>query len=158
MLPNRIRCLILACGNTLRSDDGIGPYLAEWAADHLGSQPGVRVISHPQWTPELAEDIAHADSVLFIDSSAESAPGAIQLIAVEYAESRAGVASHHLRADQLLSLCRELYPSVPANASLLTIGMGSTELGSTFSNAMQAALPEAEALLEKTALRLLQEG
>jgi len=158
MSPARIRCLVLACGNTLRGDDGVGPFLAEWAENHLRNQPGVRVLSRQQWTPELAEDIAHADSVLFIDSSAESAPGDIQLVAVEPEESKAGVASHHLSAAQLLSLCRELYPSMPSSAFLLTVGMGSTELGSTFSTAVQAALPEGQALLEKTILRLLQQG
>lgn len=157
MLPNRIRCLILACGNTLRSDDGLGPYLADWAADRLGHRPGARVLCRQQWTPELAEDIAGAESVLFVDSSAESAPGVIQLVAVAPAESRAGIASHHLSAAQLLSLCGELYASRPARALLLTVGMGSTELGSTFSNAVQAALPEVQALLESTTLRMLQE-
>jgi Ni,Fe-hydrogenase maturation factor len=31
MTPTQARCLILACGNTLRGDDGVGPWLAEWA-------------------------------------------------------------------------------------------------------------------------------
>jgi hydrogenase maturation protease len=158
MLANRIRCLVLTCGNTLRSDDGVGPYLAEWAENSLRNQPGIRVLCRQQWTPELAEDIAHADAVLFVDSSTESAPGNLQLVMVEPEESKAGIASHHLSAAQLLSLCRELYPSMPNSTFLLTVGMGSTELGNTFSTAVQAALPEAQALLEKTAVRLLQEG
>ena len=157
MPPNRVGCLILACGNTLRSDDGFGPHLAEWALERFRLEPSVRVVSRPQWTPELAEDIAHAEAVLFIDSSAESAPGVIQLVSVAPAESRAGIASHHLSAAQLLSLCCELYASVPERALLLTVGMGSTELGSTFSSAVLAALPEVQSLIEKTALRLLQE-
>ena len=33
MNPTPARCLILACGNTLRSDDGVGPWLAEWAEE-----------------------------------------------------------------------------------------------------------------------------
>lgn len=155
MPPDRTRCLILAAGNTLRSDDGVGPYLAEWAADHFDDRDGVRVLSRQQWTPELAEDVAQADAVVFVDSSAESAPGAVQLAVVEAAASTAGIATHHLSAEQLLGLCLELYPSMPSHAFLLTIGMGSTEMGSTFSGAMQAALPEGQALLRKMTLKLI---
>lgn len=158
MLPERMRCLILAAGNTLRSDDGVGPYLAEWAAHHFSQRHGLRVISRQQWTPELAEDLAHADAVVFVDSSAESAPGAVHLAVVRAAVFSAGIASHHLSAAQLLGLCLELYPSMPSRAFLLTIGMGSTELGSTFSMAVQAALPEGQALLKKTTLGLLDQG
>ncbi len=76
------RCLILACGNTLRSDDGAGPKLAAWAEERFRQEPDVRVISRQQWTPDLAEDIAAADSVLFVDSSASSPPGRVRLIPV----------------------------------------------------------------------------
>ena len=79
MVRTPYRCLILACGNTLRSDDGLGPRLAEWAEQQFLTEPAVRVLSRQQWTPELAEDIAAAESVLFIDCSAESAPGLVKL-------------------------------------------------------------------------------
>ena len=58
MSPAKTRCLILACGNTLRSDDGIGPWLPDWAEKQFESDPRVRVISRQQWTPDLAADIA----------------------------------------------------------------------------------------------------
>jgi hypothetical protein len=54
----RVSCLILACGNPLRGDDGVGPWLAEWAAQHFRDQSLVRVRASAQWTPELAEEIA----------------------------------------------------------------------------------------------------
>ena len=73
MQPIRARCLILGCGNTLRGDDGVGPWLCAWAERRLCSEPGVRVIARQQWTPELAEDVAAADAVVFIDCSIESA-------------------------------------------------------------------------------------
>src|SRR5208337_5062841 len=92
------RCLILACGNTLRSDDGVGPWLAEWAAEQFASNPSVRVLSRQQWTPELAEDLAAADSVIFIDCSAESAPGLVKLTPVEPGEEPPGLATHHMGA------------------------------------------------------------
>jgi hydrogenase maturation protease len=149
------RCLILACGNTLRGDDGVGPWLAEWAANRFRSQAGICVVARQQWTPELAEEIARAESVLFIDSSAESAPGVVKINSIQPAAGTERLATHHLDAAQLLALGRDLYGALPRNALLLTIGAASTELGEEFSGPMTAALPEACLLLEATVLNLL---
>ena len=150
MEPTKPRCLILACGNTLRSDDGVGPWLADWAADHFAEDPRVLTISRQQWTPDLAEDIASADSVLFIDCSVESAPGQIQLREIQPAKLNPGLATHHTGASELLALARDLYGSIPRTSLLLTIGAGTTELGEQFSPTVSAALPKARQLLENT--------
>jgi hydrogenase maturation protease len=155
MSPPQVRCLILACGNTLRSDDGVGPWLADWAAQHFSNQPEIRVISRQQWTPDLAEDIAQAASVLFIDCSAESAPGSIHIQEVHPASGAQAPATHHQGASQLLALAHELYNSLPCSAILLTVGAGSTELSEAFSDPVTAALPAACNLLEETVLRLI---
>ena len=55
------RCLILACGNTLREDDGVGPFLAQWAEERWRDDPRVRVLCDHQWTPDMAEEIAAAE-------------------------------------------------------------------------------------------------
>ena len=149
------RCLILACGNTLRGDDAIGPWLAQWAEEHFAADPRVRVLSRQQWTPELAEEVAAAHSVLFIDCSVESAPGAISVIPVGPASAGPGLATHHTGAPELLTLAQELYGSLPHQALLLTVGAGSTELREGFSPAVTAALPEGYDLLETTVTQLL---
>ncbi|MGD0734276.1 MAG: hydrogenase maturation protease [Terracidiphilus sp.] len=150
MTTPQSRVLILACGNTLRSDDGVGPWLADWAEQHFASQPEIRVISRQQWTPDLAEDIAHAESVLFIDCSVESAPGSIRIQQVQPSESQQGLATHHQSAAELLALTHNLYNSEPKNAQLLTIGATNTELGETLSSAVTAALPNACIAIERT--------
>jgi hydrogenase maturation protease len=155
MSPSPARCLILACGNTLRGDDGAGPWLAEWAKQRFQSETNARVVSRQQWTPELAEEIARAESVLFIDCSTESAPGAVKIDSIEPSAGSEGLATHHLGAAQLLALGRDLYDSLPRHAQLLTIGAGSTELVEEFSGPVKAALPEACRLLEAAVLRLL---
>lgn len=149
------RCLILACGNPLRGDDGVGPWLAEWAEDRLRSESTVRVLAPQQWTPELAEEIAHAASVLFVDCSAESPPGSVAIIEVQASAPARSLATHHLGAPELLALARDLYNSLPRKSLLLTVGAGSTQLGEEFSDAVIAALPGACMLLEDTVLRLL---
>jgi len=40
-----IDCLILARGNTLRSDDGIGPWLPACAKERFAADPRIKVIS-----------------------------------------------------------------------------------------------------------------
>jgi hydrogenase maturation protease len=150
------RCLILACGNTLRGDDGVGPWLADWAENRFRAEAAVRVLSRQQWAPELAEEIAFAESVLFIDCSAESAPGSLQIAPVQPATSAQGRATHHLDAPELLALGRELYASLPLQAHLVTIGAGSTGLSEEFSSAVRAALPAACRLIEETVLHLLK--
>jgi hydrogenase maturation protease len=149
------RCLILACGNPLRRDDGVGPWLAEWAEKRFGADADVRVLVRQQWTPELAEEIARAQSVLFIDCSVDSAPGSVALQPVAPAAAVQGLATHHLGAPELLALSRDIYDSQPSNALLVTIGAGSTELGEVFSDAVAGALPAACRLIEETVLRLL---
>lgn len=152
---NSIRCLILACGNTLRSDDGVGPWLAEWIEQRFRPGSGIRVISRQQWTPELAEDIAQAHSVIFLDCSAEAAPGSVSLVHVDAALPGAAIGTHHLGAPEVLALALEFYGSVPQNACLLSVGAGSTELGDQFSDAVNDALPAACGILQSTALCLL---
>jgi hydrogenase maturation protease len=154
MRADQVRCLVLACGNTLRGDDGVGPWLAEWVERNCAADSGVRVLIRQQWTPELAEEISQEASVLFLDCSIESPPGAIRLAAVQPAEPSPGLATHHLGAQELLALAQELYGSIPRNSMLLTVGAGSTELGESFSESVSAALPEVCDLLKSTISKL----
>jgi hydrogenase maturation protease len=151
-----IRCLILACGNTLRGDDGVGPWLAAWAEERFGGEAAVRVVARQQWTPDLAEEVAQAEAVLFLDCALDSAPGEVHTTTVEAAAASSALATHHVGAAELLALSEELYGSLPRNALLLTVGAGSMELREEFSAAVIRALPEAVDVLEKTVRRLLK--
>jgi hydrogenase maturation protease len=154
-LPNS-KCLILACGNTLRGDDGIGPWLASWADERFSDEPRLQIMSRQQWTPDLAADIAAANSVIFIDCSSASAPGSVCLVDVRPAESESP-STHQVSAEDLLGLARKLYSSLP-RAFLLTVGAGSLELGEKFSAPVLDAIPLACERLEQTVLRLLIES
>jgi hydrogenase maturation protease len=157
MKPTPARCLILTCGNTLREDDGVGPWLAAWAEEQFAGDTSVRVVSRQQWTPELAEEIAGARSVVFIDCAANAQPGSIQLVPVEPGGGAPGLATHHFGAAELLSLSKDLYGSVPHTSLLLAIGAGSLELREGFSEAITAAMPAASKLLRETILKILDE-
>jgi hydrogenase maturation protease len=155
MTLTKARCLILACGNTLRGDDGVGPWLASWAEERFRDEPGVRVISRQQWTLELAEEIARAESVLFVDCSVAVAPGSVSVVEVQPATVTESFNTHQQGASELLALAQDLYSSLPRSAFLLTVGAGSLELGETFSAAVQDAIPLACAKVEETMVRLL---
>ncbi|MGA3129642.1 MAG: hydrogenase maturation protease [Terracidiphilus sp.] len=155
MVEPSARCLVLACGNSLRSDDGVGPKLATWAEERFREEPDVRVVSRQQWTPDLAQDIAAADSVLFVDSSVDSVPGRVCLSPVQSNRGNGDSATHSLEAHELLGLTRSLYGSIASHAMLLTVGAGSTELGETLSDRVEAALPRARGVLEKAVLQFL---
>lgn len=152
------RCLILACGNTLREDDGIGPFLASWAEQHFADTASVRVLSAQQWTPELSAEIAAAETVLFLDCSVNTSPGAVSLTPVSAAENLPRLMTHHLDATSLLALAREYYGATPREAMLFVIGAASLELREGFSDTMQAAIPAAQRALEETVLQLLGEA
>ncbi|MGA8042617.1 MAG: hydrogenase maturation protease [Terracidiphilus sp.] len=155
MPPSPIHVLILACGNPLREDDGAGPRLAAWAEDRFHSEPRLRILTRQQWTPELAEDIASANAVLFVDCSSISPPGQVALAEVHPSAASHTLATHHLGAAELLALTQDLYGHRPQEAQLLTIGAASLDLREGFSAPVSAALPVACALLEETIQRLL---
>ena len=149
------RCLILACGNTLREDDGVGPFLAQWAEERWRDDARVRVLCDHQWTPDMAQEIAAAEAVIFVDCSLDQAPGQILLRELSPAALRPGLVTHHLGAAELLRVAQDLYEKEPRRACLLTIGAGSIELGEGLSPAIRDALPDAEDLLDFTVRQLL---
>jgi hydrogenase maturation protease len=60
--------LVIGYGNSLRRDDGIGPWVAARLAER--GLPGVRVVAAHQLTPELAEDLAGCRTAFFVDARA----------------------------------------------------------------------------------------
>ena len=152
----RVRCLILACGNTLRGDDGVGPFLCAWAEERFAEDARVRAIVSNQWTPDMAEDVAAADTVVFIDCALDQAPGQMLLRELSSTPIKPGLVTHHLGAPELLHAAVDLFGAQPRRAVLLTIGAGSIELGEELSAAVHTALPDAQVLLELTIRQLLR--
>jgi len=163
-MPDPIRdvmpkCLVLACGNTLRGDDGVGPLLAVWVEERFAAEPQVRVIARQQWTPELSQDISESESAIFVDCAVDAAPGEVKVAEVTPAKaSGLGLATHHVGAAELLALSNDLYGAMPRTSLLLTVGAGSTESGESLSELVRAALSRAQHILEETMLRFLHEA
>jgi hydrogenase maturation protease len=150
------RCLILACGNSLREDDGVGPFLAQWAEERWRDDPRVRVLCDHQWTPEMVEEVAQAESVVFVDCATDCSPGLVRTMPIEPAGENSKIETHHLDAGQLLALSQQLYGEMPRHSLLLTIGAGSLELREGFSEVVDNALPDASRILEEAVRRFLE--
>lgn len=93
--------LIYAIGNPQRRDDGVAQRVASLLP------PGPWTLEfHRELMPEMAEEVAPAGRVIFID--ADYLPGEVRLEPLK-ASCCPGLLSHGLRPCDLLSLTRKLY-------------------------------------------------
>jgi hydrogenase maturation protease len=145
--PTKQRNLLLACGNPLRSDDGVAWKIAE-TFEQNPVHAGVKVIAAMQFTPELVEDLRDADTVAFVDASATSPAGEVSIVPLSPAEAAPRTFTHHMPPDALLRLTQEIYGKLPQRAYAVTVGADSFELGETLTDAVQAAIPKAVAALQ----------
>jgi hydrogenase maturation protease len=134
--------LIIGYGNNLRSDDGVGRYLAEIIDQQ--QLPFVKTLSVHQLTPELVLEITEAQAVIFIDAIA-SLNDEITLQSRETSQDKTRLC-HSSNPEQLLSLCKNLYHTSPP-AWLLTIPTNNFEFGETFSDLTQNAIAPALVIL-----------
>ena len=62
--------LIIGYGNTLRSDDGLGPYIVKKLRNKLYNfRKNIKIMSLPQLDVTLASQISKTDIVLFVDAN-----------------------------------------------------------------------------------------
>lgn len=120
--------LVIGYGNTLRSDDGVGPKVAE-AVEAL-RLPGVKTLACDLLTPELAEPVAMAKLVVFVDASIE-APRKVQLRPLQPADS-SQLMAHAANPRTVLALARDVFGQAPA-AWWLTIPAENMGIGEEFS-------------------------
>ena len=134
-----IPLLIIGYGNPLRSDDGIGwqaarALLAEWPASR------VRVEAAHQLLPEMADWIADAAYVIFIDACWNSIPGRIRSRAVHPEETKTISMTHHFSPQGLLSDSWHLFHHCP-KAIMVSVGGGSFDHGEGLSKNVAAVFP-----------------
>jgi hydrogenase maturation protease len=138
------RPLVIGYGNTLRRDDGVGVRAAELLRED-GRCADVDVLAVHQLTPELALDIGAASLVAFVDADVSAQAGAIRVQALpesgKGSSAEPGASSHHVGADQLLALARELTGGRPA-AFAVGIGPADLGLGEGLSATVEATLPQ----------------
>ena len=130
--------LVIGYGNTLRGDDGVGPRVAEAVATL--NLPGVRTLACPMLTPELADPIAHAAKVIFVDAAVD-APKEVQWRKLEPNET-SQLMAHAADPRTMLALARDVFGHVP-EAWWLTIPAVDLGFGEELSPAAQRGFDEA---------------
>jgi len=146
--------LIIGYGNPLRHDDGLG-----WlAAQRLtGLCDGVDIIAMLQLTPELAEPIAKARCVIFVDASRTLTPGDVETDVLEAEEmEHAGLMTHHVSPGILLTMAHVLYGHCPM-AYQFAMGGEHFELGDGFSPVVERAFPALVDRIWELAARVQEE-
>ncbi len=128
--------LVVGVGSDLRGDDVAGRLVAD-AIEHRGL-PGVAVRSVVQLVPELAEPIARADRVVFVDASV-----AIERVTVRQVSPQSAAGdSHHATPSALLDLVAELGWSIPP-ATIVEVPAFDLTLGEHLSAATAASIERA---------------
>jgi hydrogenase maturation protease len=138
--PTDDKVLVLAYGNPLRTDDGVGWRVAERLGPLVAPQR-VEVLSLHQLVPELAEDASRARLVVFIDASVADPPGGIVRRAVSAPAAPGDVRTHHMTPATLLGLARQLYGR-SAPGVLYSVGAACVEMGESLSPTVQAAMDD----------------
>ena len=112
--------LIIAFGNPLREDDGIGWRAAELIERANDDPDVIDVVKCQQLTPELAEAVGQASLAIFLDASVDQGPGTVSSRPVQKEVPTAW--SHQLSPAQLLGLVEEMNWIAPP-AYLITGGV-----------------------------------
>ncbi len=137
-------CLVIGYGNTLRGDDGVGPRVAE-AVAALGL-PGVCTLVGAQLSPEHADPIAQARTVIFVDAALD-APGEVQLRKLEPADT-SQLMAHAADPRTMLALARDVFGRAP-KAWLLTIPVETLAFTEELSPVAQRGLQQAVRQIQK---------
>jgi hydrogenase maturation protease len=147
--------LVVGYGNPLRSDDGVGPTVAE----RLAADPrlaGVEVRAEHQLTPELAMDASRVSLLVLVDA-ADGVPAGDVVVRDLAPWGRGGIAgdgqagrveesgpplTHHVDPASLVALADALWGSAPRTV-IVGVGPASLELGDALTPEIEAAVPRA---------------
>ncbi len=104
-----MKILVIGIGNPGRTDDGLGPALAE--AVETWNLPEVKTSINYQLNIEHAADIAESDLVIFIDASVQ-ANTPFEFYQARPA-ARDSFTTHAMEPESVLALCRQVYHKEP---------------------------------------------
>lgn len=140
------RIPILACGNTLRGDDGVAWRIGD-ALARQNWYDRVEVVYTAQLLPEHAELLRDTQLAIFLDCSATTDPGMVSTIHLGAARELPPIFTHHLDPASMLALTGRLYGTIPRESLAITVGGQAFDLGETLSDAVKAAIPFAVAVI-----------
>jgi hydrogenase maturation protease len=137
---DRDSVLIIGYGSELRGDDAAGRHAARRLAKR-----GFDVLDVHQLTPELAERVAKAHEVIFLDAHQGLPPGDVAVERLSLgprAQGAGGALEHHSSPVSLLRLARTAYGAEPT-AWLVSMGGACFDMGAALSPAAERAVARA---------------
>lgn len=134
------KALVLACGNILRGDDGVALHVLNYLRKALRKN-SAEFLFQQQWTPELAEPISQAQTVIFVDAGIGTTPGSVAYRQLQPGASQSCAHTHLTSVESLLLVAKELYGAHPERAYLVTIAGASFELEETLSDPVRRVIP-----------------
>lgn len=148
---SQVQFLIIGYGNELRGDDAVGPRIAEIVASW--QLPSIKSLAVHQLTPELINDIADTNYVIFVDACSGSSCGrTMQLdpIVISDRSSKSLVAreTHRCNPLSLLMLTKQLYNHVP-QAWFLKVPVESFDFGKDLSSTTKRGCDKAITTIEQ---------
>jgi hydrogenase maturation protease len=143
--------LVIGYGNDLRGDDGVGQQVArtveKWGVAN------VRSLRVHQLTPELAEEVAQVDLVIFVDAYRKGEQQDLQVLPLKSECAAVTSMGHISDPHMLLALAQALYGHHP-QAWLIAIPAVNFELSEQLSpiaeQGIDDALEEIDRLIRST--------
>lgn len=121
-----IEVIVVGYGNTLRTDDGFGPIVAERLSSSI-SDARVRVMVRQLLTVELVADLESVALGILIDASTDGIPGVLGVREIVPEVTEIGALGHDLSPAALIGLTQQfsgrapkciLYSAVPESMEL----------------------------------------
>ena len=140
------KTLILGIGNTLLSDEGVGVHLLDFLRCRHPELCGAQFLDGGTLSFTLAPYIESAERLVVLDAAELLAPpGTVQVFIGEEMDRFAGRTKrsvHEVSLGDLLSIAY-LTGCLPAQRALVAVQPGLVDWGSTLSNPVKQALPQA---------------
>lgn len=134
--------LVICIGNRARGDDGAGRRVAELLESE--GLPDVSVVSTPQLDVVMAEQVARASSVVFVDAERRDAPPVrTEALTPDTAHTNA----HAIDPAGLLALADTLYDAQP-HATLVSVAGPEMGHAEGLSDTAEAASLEAASVVQ----------
>jgi len=151
-----VQLIVIGIGNRVREDDAFGPIVAEQLEKRC-DDPRIEILECAGLTPELAENLAQAKHVVFIDAAAELAPGTLSRREIARNTNPDMSLVHFLSPEALLEWTARLYDKTP-RAEIWLMGPAATGLSEQLTPAIAAEVPRVVEQLEVYLRHLLAEG
>jgi hydrogenase maturation protease len=142
--------LVLAIGNTLLSDDGVGAKVLEYLQRNDDLPADVRLVDGGTLSFSLATELDDLAGLIVVDASRfRSPPGAFRCFIDAEMDAQlqgGGRSVHEVGLSDLLDIAR-LTGQLPERIALVGVEPLETDWGEELSPPVQAAVPEAAALV-----------